>query len=126
MMWRIQRGMSLIGVLFLVAMIGLLLKIGVALFPIYYDDRVVDSQIREVLKTMSSNSTPAEFMDALNKRLDLNNIRDYRAADLVKVDADGTGLTVHKSYERRAPFMYKTQFVSTFEGEFKQDKSDAP
>lgn len=118
-MRKSQQGASYLAILFGVILFALAVKAAVAIWPAYWDDRVIDSQIEELIQNSASDITPAKFDMQMDQRLDMNNIRDLRFKDIAKVTTNN-GLNVSKKYEIRKPFLLNIHLVLTFEKNFDQ------
>lgn len=118
-MRKSQQGASYLAILFGVILFALAVKAAVAILPAYWDDRVIDSQIEELIQKSASDITPAKFDMQMDQRLDMNNIRDLRFKDIAKVTTNN-GLNVSKKYEIRKPFLLNIDLVLTFEKNFDQ------
>ncbi|MDG9950346.1 DUF4845 domain-containing protein [Acinetobacter ursingii] len=118
-MRKSQQGASYLAILFGVILFALAVKAAVAIWPAYWDDRVIDSQIEELIQKSASDITPAKFDMQMDQRLDMNNIRDLRFKDIAKVTTNN-GLNVSKKYEIRKPFLLNIDLVLTFEKNFDQ------
>ncbi|ENV79555.1 MAG: DUF4845 domain-containing protein [Acinetobacter ursingii] len=118
-MRKSQQGASYLAILFGVILFALAVKAAVAIWPAYWDDRVIDSQIEELIQNSASDITPAKFDMQMDQRLDMNNIRDLRFKDIAKVTTNN-GLNVSKKYEIRKPFLLNIDLVLTFEKSFDQ------
>ena len=118
-MRKSQQGASYLAILFGVILFALAVKAAVALWPASWDDRVIDSQIEELIQNSASDITPAKFDMQMDQRLDMNNIRDLRFKDIAKVTTNN-GLNVSKKYEIRKPFLLNIDLVLTFEKNFDQ------
>ena len=119
-----QRGASYLGIFALIIAAVFFIKVAVALFPAYYDDRVINQQIQEVLKNLPKSASTEEFNKEFATRLQLNNIRDLKAEEIAKAEVTGTGLKVKKSYQRQADFLKDTRFVTSFDKEFVQSSTN--
>ncbi|MEQ1104511.1 DUF4845 domain-containing protein [Acinetobacter ursingii] len=118
-MRKSQQGASYLAILFGVILFALAVKAAVAIWPAYWDDRVINSQIEELIQNSASDITPAKFDMQMDQRLDMNNIRDLRFKDIAKVTTNN-GLNVSKKYEIRKPFLLNIDLVLTFEKNFDQ------
>ena len=118
-MRKSQQGASYLAILFGVILFALAVKAAGAIWPAYWDDRVIDSQIEELIQNSASDITPAKFDMQMDQRLDMNNIRDLRFKDIAKVTTNN-GLNVSKKYEIRKPFLLNIDLVLTFEKSFDQ------
>lgn len=118
-MRKSQQGASYLAILFGVILFALAVKAAVAIWPAYWDDRVIDNQIEELIQNSASDITPAKFDMQMDQRLDMNNIRDLRFKDIAKVTTNN-GLNVSKKYEIRKPFLLNIDLVLKFEKNFDQ------
>ena len=98
------------------------MKAAVAIWPAYWDDKIVDTQIQELLKESPDNVTPAKFAAQMEQRMEMNNVRDLRFSDIAQVTYVDD-LVVKKKYEVRKPFMLNISLVMNFEKTF--DKKSA-
>lgn len=121
-MRKFQQG-SASGIMAMVILFCLALKIGTALLPAFLDDRMINQQIQELVSASNQQSVPQKFYDELDNRLSMNNIRDLKAVDIVKVVQTGNGVQAMKSYEKRTQFVMNVDFAVKFEKKF--DKSTA-
>ena len=118
-MRRNQKGASYIG--FLIAVIGFafLAKVAIAVWAPYWDDRVIDIQITELLQSSPKDIGPDKFNTQMEQRLTMNNIRDVNFKDIAQV-TNTDGIQVQKSYEVRKPFLLNIDLVLKFEKSFDQ------
>ena len=112
-----QQGTSYIGILLGIIAFAFMLKIIVAVWPSYWDDRAINDQIEDVIKNSPSDITPAKFSSEIGKKFDMNNIRDIKFNDIATVSTKD-GLQVTKKYEVRKNFMLNIDIVLTFEKSF--------
>jgi hypothetical protein len=76
-MRKSQQGASYIAILFGVILFAMAVKAAVAIWPAYWDDKIIDTQIQELLKESPDNIT-AKFTAQMDQRLEMNNVRDLR------------------------------------------------
>ena len=114
-----QRGASYLGIFFAIILFALAIKIAVAVWPAYWDDRVINSQIEEALSSLPKDTTQNKFKQDLSQRLEMNNIRDLKVDDIMTV-TNTAGLAVKKDYEVRKPFLMNIALVMTFQKDFDQ------
>lgn len=112
-----QQGTSYIGILLGIIALAFMLKIIVAVWPLYWDDHAIDQQIVEQIKNSPADITPSKFSSEVGKRLEMNNIRDIKFDDIATVSTQD-GLQVTKKYEVRKNFMLNIDIVLTFEKSF--------
>lgn len=113
-MRRYQQG-SASSIMAIVILACLVLKIGAAVIPAFFDDRVIDSQIQEAVNASNNTTIPQKFYSDLNSRLSMNNVRDVKAEDIVKVTQTGKGIRAVKDYEVRSQFVLNVDFAMKFE-----------
>lgn len=114
-----QQGASYIGVLIAIIGFAFLAKIVIAVWAPYWDDRVIDGQIAELLQSSPKNISPSEFETKIEQRFDMNGIRDIKFKDIAQV-MNTDGLQVKKDYEIRKPFLLNIDLVLKFEKSFDQ------
>ena len=122
-MRKSQRGASYSSILFAVIVFVLLAKFLVAVSGPYFDDRMIDSEISEVLKNSPSDTTPLKLNNQMNQRFSMNNL-DVKFEDIAKVAKDNQ-LVVKKNYEVRKPFFLNIDLVLKFEKNFDQSSVKA-
>lgn len=115
-----QRGASYLGIFFAIVLAAFAVKLAVALFPPFWDDRIINMAISEALTTLPKEATQRQFKEDLSKRLEMNNIRNLKVDDIVQVTNNNAGLAVNKSYEVREPFFANVELVMTFKQDFNQ------
>lgn len=118
-MRKSQQGTSYIGILFGVVAFAFIVKIIIAVWPSYWDDRVINNQIEKLIKSSPADITPSKFTSQMSQRLDMNNIRDIKFPDIATVSTKD-GLEVTKKYEVRKNFLMNIDLVLTFEKSFDQ------
>lgn len=118
-MRKAQQGVSVIGVLLAVILFAIVAKAALAIWPAYWDDRVINNEIEDVLKNNPITMKSFEFESKMDQQLSMNNIRDLKIKDITQVQNAG-GLEVKKKYEVRKPFLLNIDLVLTFEKDFDQ------
>ncbi|MDM1274713.1 DUF4845 domain-containing protein [Acinetobacter indicus] len=121
---RYQQGASYIAILVAIIGFAFMAKIAVAVWGPYFDDRMLDNQIKEQLIHGPKNLSPQKFIGEMDKRLSMNNIRDIKFADVAQV-TNVDGLQVKKDYEIRKPFLLNIDIVMKFEKSFDQSSVQA-
>ena len=114
-----HQGASYIGILIAIIGFAFLVKIAIAVWAPYWDDRVIDGQIAELLQNSPKNISPSEFESKIEQRFDMNGIRDIKFKDIAQV-MNTDGLQVKKDYEIRKPFLLNIDLVLKFEKSFDQ------
>jgi len=122
-MRKFQHGASYSTFLLGVIVASIILKIVVAIWPAYWDDKIIDSQIEGLLKDSPENITPTKFAAQMDQRLDMNGVRDLRFKDVAQVTYKDD-LIVKKKYEVRKPFVLNISLVMNFEKTFDQKSAN--
>ena len=118
-MRKSQQGASYIAILFGVVLFAIAVKAAVAIWPAYWDDKIIDTQIQGVLKDSPQGIVPSKFIKQMDQRLEMNGIHDIHFKDIAQVTYKDD-LIVKKKYEVRKPFMLNISLVMTFEKTFDQ------
>jgi hypothetical protein len=121
---RHQKGASYIAILIAIIGLAFMVKIAIAVWGPYLDDRLLDKQIEEQLQNGAKNITPVKFAQEMDRRLDMNNIRDIKFKDVAQV-TNVDGIQVKKDYEIRKPFLLNIDIVLKFEKSFDQSSVQA-
>ena len=114
-----QQGTSYIGILIAIIGFAFLAKIVIAVWAPYWDDRVINGQIAELMQSSPKTIQPSEFASKMGQRFDMNGIRDIKFKDIAQV-TNSDGLQVKKDYEIRKPFLLNIDLVLKFEKSFDQ------
>jgi hypothetical protein len=109
---RRQRGMTFLGLLILVAFVGMFVFAGIKLAPAYLEYMEVNKAL-ESLKT-DGGGTPQSFRLALEKRFDIEDIKSLDWRD-VEITRDGQDWVVHAAYQYTTEFVGNVGFVVNFD-----------
>lgn len=114
-MKRKQGGLSLVGFLVVLAVLGFAAYIGMKLFPMYQEYYAV----RTALKGLAGepgvgDMSPARIQDLFFRRLYINYSENVKPQNLKFERADG-GWVMHVSYEVRRPLIYNLDVVGNFD-----------
>ncbi len=109
-----QQGMTFLGWLLVLAIIGFFATIIFRLAPIYLEYYEVKSILESLRQEpYISKKTPAEVMQLLMKRFDIDAI-NYVTRDDIDIKQEGGRLTVNIEYEVRTPMMGNVDAVVKF------------
>ncbi len=114
-----QRGASYLGIFALIIAAAFAIKLAVAIWPAYWDDRIINKEINDALAALPKDATQSKFKQELSRRLEMNNIRDLKVDDIVQV-TNTSGIAVKKEYEVRKPFISNIELMMTFKKDFDQ------
>jgi hypothetical protein len=113
-MKRAQGGMTLIGFLIVLAVVGLFAYVGMKLFPMYSEFYAV----KQALKGLSAepgiaNTDPAKIQDLFFRRLYISYAEDVKP-EHVKIERIDSGWKMTVNYEVRKPLIYNLDVVGKF------------
>ncbi len=117
MMMNKQRGLSMPSILVIVLVVIVAARVGIALFPMYFDDRM----LQQVLETIEKNgdiegkSTNREIRNLLEERLRFNNLNI--PMETLEIDRARDTITLRWPYERRDNVMSNIDLVTRFQHE---------
>ena len=123
-MRKAQQGTSYVAVMLVVICIAFVIKVAVVLWAPYFDDRMINNQIVELMQDSPKNMLPDEFVTKMDQRLAMNRLSDLKFQEIAKV-SNQNGLIVEKNYELRKPFLLNIDLVLKFEKNFEQSSIQA-
>jgi Domain of unknown function (DUF4845) len=111
-----QRGMTMLGIIVLVIVVGAWVYAGVRLTPIYLEFMRVASTLEKVRDEYDSNPGTTEHMlrKAVERQFDLDYVDAITAND-VEIDKDGSMFTMRAVYEQAVPLVANVSFLVEFD-----------
>lgn len=108
-----QRGASAVGVIIILAILGVGAYIGFQYIPLFIESGTVDSVMSSIeqaneKKTFASS---AEIRNTINKQLDMNQMQEL--ADAFTVTKYEETYTINVYYERQLNLIYKKKLIET-------------
>jgi Domain of unknown function (DUF4845) len=114
-----QRGMSTLSLLVVVALIGLGITCGLKMIPAYLDYWTLKGIFESVeAEPTIKQELPAQVHSTLQKKLDINNIRDFNLKETTTVVKEEGQLTIEFYYEVRQALFANVDVVMKFEHHF--------
>jgi len=111
-----QRGITLISLVIIVAFVGSYAFALLKVTPFYLEQIKVNRVLSDVQTNLSgSGASLVVLRDALDKRLDIEMVRDLRAKDLSIKKGKSGGYVVRAKFERRASYFGNLYLVVTFD-----------
>ncbi|MFA7593745.1 MAG: DUF4845 domain-containing protein [Thiohalobacteraceae bacterium] len=112
-----QRGMTAIGWIIVLGLIGFFVLLALRLTPGYLEYFSVASAIESLEKEPEIGSkTTAEIRSMLDKRFSVNDVTSISGRD-VKVESQGGRMRISVDYEKRVPVLGNIDAVATFKKE---------
>ncbi len=112
---RKQRGVTMIGWIFLLVPVAVVLYAGIRVGPEYLNYYKVIQALKETATQLKSDETlsPAAIRGAIEKRFDTGYVDSPTAKDIVIVKAD-EGWTMTADYEKTVPMFGNLYITLTF------------
>ncbi len=111
---RMQRGISPIGWIALLIVVGFVGLVAVRLVPVYLDYYAVLSSAQSVYeKTVRSDGSDSEIRESLRRHMQINDVNDL-GYDIVRIQRRRGGVNLLIDYEVRKPLMGHIDLVLRF------------
>ena len=112
---RRQRGMTTLGLIILVAFVGVFAFAGIRLTPVYLNYMKVVGVVNGVQEEFDGQgATAAQIRSSISRRFDIESVGIITARD-IKVTKEGNGYQVAATYSHKAPFIANVSFVVDFD-----------
>jgi hypothetical protein len=109
-----QRGMTGLGWLTVLFLIGFFAFLGIKLIPIYLEHYSIKTVVESLEREPNiTQKTPAEVRALVMKRLKINSVYDFKK-DYLKIKKSGGVMTVDVVYEVREPMAGNIEVLLTF------------
>ncbi|QYR52211.1 DUF4845 domain-containing protein [Lysobacter soyae] len=113
-MRRSQQGLSLTGFLIFLMFFGFVAWMVMKLLPAYLEYGKIKQSMKSVAQDSSVGTDAPSIREALQKRLDVNDIDQVKAKDITLRPESGER-AMEYSYERRIPLVANIDLVTSFE-----------
>lgn len=114
MMKRNQHGITLIGFIIVLAVVGVFIYVGMKVIPMYSEYYAVKQALSGMQEeTGIADNSPAKLEDLFFRRLYISYSENVKPAD-VKIKRVGNGWQVDVNYEVRKPLIYNLDVVGKF------------
>lgn len=110
-----QKGMTAIGWLLMLALIGFFVLIVLRLAPVYLEYSKVVAVLEDVANEPNLREmTRSEINNLMGRRLDVNDVKTVTAKDAIVNTEEGV-TTIEMKYERREHFLGNVDIVAKFD-----------
>ena len=110
-----QAGITTLGLVILVAFVGLFAFAGIRLAPVYLNYMKIVGVVNGVRDEFdSNNATRAQIRSSISRRFDIESVAIITAKDVKVAKVDG-GHEVAATYSHKAPFIANISFVVDFD-----------
>ncbi|MEM8982197.1 MAG: DUF4845 domain-containing protein [Pseudomonadota bacterium] len=115
MKFRKQQGMTMLGMLILIAFVGLFVFAGLRLVPIYLEHMKIEAVLGGVVTEFDGQSaSPKQIFNYIEKRFDVESVRVIRARD-IEINKVDDAIEVAASYSNTTPFVANVSFTVDFD-----------
>lgn len=112
---RRQQGMTMLGMLILIAFVGLFVFAGIRLVPIYLEHMKIQSVLAGVETEFDGQrATPKDIFVYIEKRFNVESVRVIKARD-VAIQRNGDAIEVSAIYSNKTPFVANVSFAVDFD-----------
>lgn len=112
---RKQQGMTLIGWVIVIAIVGIFATAALKIFPIYLEHYKINAILKGLTAEVGTDkATRAEIRDYLIKRFDVESISSIKYRD-VEVKTQGSNWAVRVNYDSRTSFIGNLDFIVTMD-----------
>ena len=112
---RRQQGMTTLGMVILVAFVGIFALAGIRLIPVYLNYMKVASVVAAVQEEFDgAGASSGMIRRSISNRFDVEMISEIRSSDVTVTKVDG-GYEVAAAYSHKAPLIGNVSFVVDFD-----------
>jgi hypothetical protein len=119
---RKQQGISLVGLIFVLAILAMLAVIGLKVVPTVTEYMAVN---KAIAKAKTDGSTPVEIRNSFDKQADVAYITSITGKDL-EVYNGGNGLEVSFAYDKKIPLVGPASLLIEYAGTTDKQKGRKP
>jgi uncharacterized protein DUF4845 len=111
-----QRGMTMLGILLIVVVVGAWVYVGIRLTPIYLEYMRVAATLEKVGDEFSSNPGTTEFMlrKGVERHFDIEMVEVITSND-IEINKDGSFFTMRAAYEDTVPLAGNVSVLVEFD-----------
>ncbi|UTW07050.1 DUF4845 domain-containing protein [Pseudomonas benzenivorans] len=117
---RSQKGLSVLSLLFVLAVVAFLASAVFKMLPHYLDYMSMEKIITSVGTDQSLDiKTVSDFYGHVGRGMEVNSIRDVSLKDILKVKVENNEFIAHLQYEKREPLIQNLDLVARFDKEYR-------
>jgi Domain of unknown function (DUF4845) len=116
-MRRRQMGLSLMGFIIILSVVGFFAYLFMRIYPAYYEYYNVRSAMEQIAREpAAARWTPGEILTSLEKRMYISYVDEKNVNKRsFQIKRAGTGYTLAVKYEVRSNLLYNLDYVAMFE-----------
>lgn len=116
-----QKGITVLGALVTLAVVGFFITAGLKVGPLYLDNSFVEAAMDSLAEENIHTMTDSQVRRKLADFFDINNVRDIDMKD-IKIEREKTRTLVSLNYEKRVNFMANLDVVVRFNNSYDSSK----
>ncbi len=109
-----QRGLSLVGWLLIILVVGSVATLGIRLVPHYLEHRALVGIVNALPADQVHRMSQGEIREALQRRFTVNNIRDRNPGDVIRIERSRERTALVLEYEIREHLVGNIDLVISF------------
>ena len=110
-----QRGVTLLGFLVILAVVGFFAFIVMRLFPVYSEYYSVVQGMKQVQQEPGiATKSVEQIKESLNRKLYISYVTSVKSNN-VRILRQGGGTQLNVKYEVRGPLLYNLEYIATFD-----------
>jgi hypothetical protein len=109
-----QRGITFIGLLFLIALVGIPVYAIIRLTPVYLNYMSVSRSMESLRTEFKGTPDPGGMRRSLEKHWQIDDISGLDVKD-IEITRDGSATVVHAAYDDKVPFIANLSLLVSFE-----------
>ncbi len=115
-----QKGVSVLGLMVILALVAFFLSAGMKMLPHYLDNNALTGIIQKIETDKAADvRTIPDFYEYVGKGMTINAIRDLDLKTALKVELVDNEFRAHLKYEKREPLIQNLDLVARFDKEFR-------
>ncbi|MBS0398140.1 MAG: DUF4845 domain-containing protein [Proteobacteria bacterium] len=110
-----QHGMTFIGLLMILALVGILAYAGIQLVPVYLNYMKLTRTLEQVAVEFKGDTPdPGRIRTALDRHWTIEDITGITPKE-VEITREGDGVVMHANYSQAVPFLGNITLTATFD-----------
>ncbi|MBS0613738.1 MAG: DUF4845 domain-containing protein [Proteobacteria bacterium] len=110
-----QRGVTFIGLLMILALVGVLGYAGIRLVPVYLNYMKIARTMQQVAQEFKGeNPDPGRIRVALDRHWTIEDISEVTVKD-IEIKKEGEGVVMHVGYDHTVPYLGNVSLTASFD-----------
>ena len=110
-----QRGITFIGLLMILSLVGLIGYAGIRLVPVYLNYMKIARTMDQVAKEFKSdNPDPARIRVALDRHWAIEDVYGVDSKE-IEIKKDGDSVVMHVGYDQSVPYIANVSLMASFD-----------